>query len=200
MSVELRLCHGCSFSRLRCTCKRILLDSGRKIATSCRYIGGSATSSRHPSVGESRVQKQGVAQRATQKNGTLVPAWLTASSAQVRNTLWHHCTPGECSHYVTWSHFRKYCQTHDRDKVKATYRAVCKYHMVDKTPMNHLMLSPMRTWVTTTRCTERIFTKTWRCHKILKATTNSHICIMIGKRSQEHNCWSDHRMVCFMCD
>ena len=56
----------------------------------------------------------------------------------------------ECNHYVTWSHFRKYCQTHDRDKVKATYRAVCKYHMMDKTPMNHLMLSPMRTWVTTT--------------------------------------------------
>ena len=28
------------------------------------------------------------------KIGALVHAWLMASSAQVRNTLWHHCTPG----------------------------------------------------------------------------------------------------------
>ena len=95
LSVELRLCHGCSFSWLRCTCQRILLDSGRKIATSCGYIGGSASSSRHPSFGKSRVRKQGVAQWATQKkNGASVPAWLMVSSAQVRNTLWHHCTLG----------------------------------------------------------------------------------------------------------
>ena len=90
----------------RCTCQRILLDSGRKIATSCGYIGGSASSSRHPSVGKSRVRKQGVAQRATQKKGCLstclVDGFICASAQHALASL--HTGP----HDLSWR-FRCKC-------------------------------------------------------------------------------------------
>ena len=82
------------------------------------YIGGSASSSRHPSFGKSRVRKQGVAQWATQKkNGASVPAWLMVSSAQVRNTLWHYCPRGHmiyrggfvASAHASWQHLSVAC-------------------------------------------------------------------------------------------
>ena len=51
------------------------------------------------------------------KNGALVHAWWMVSSAQVRNTLWHHCPLGHmieiggfvASVHASWQHLNDAC-------------------------------------------------------------------------------------------